>query len=264
MVIRRPWDPRAKRFVSSIPVEEVRRLKSFLAHAAGPGAWRVVIVDQADELNVNAANALLKSLEEPPARALFLLISSEPGRLLTTIRSRCRRLELQPLESDALRRAVGAACSAAGIDAPSEADWARLEPLARGSVRRALVLSGSDGLKLYERMRALVGLLPKVDWPQVHGLADELTGAGADQRFEQFFELFTDLLARLIRARATPGDATEDERMAARMIPANGLAGWAELWETVHARKSEALALNLDRKSLILEIFARMQAAARS
>ena len=75
LVLRRPWDAKAKRHTTSIPVDEVRRLKSFLAHSAGPGAWRVVIVDQADELNTNAANALLKSLEEPPPNALFLLVS---------------------------------------------------------------------------------------------------------------------------------------------------------------------------------------------
>jgi DNA polymerase III subunit delta' len=180
LVIRRPWDPKAKRFTTSIPVDEVRRLKSYLAHAASPGAWRVVIVDQADELNINAANALLKSLEEPPPRALFLLISSEPGRLLTTIRSRCRRLELQPLEGHALRQAVAATYAAAGAEGPPEPQWERLDMLAHGSVRRALVLSGSDGLKLYDKILSQIGLLPKVDWQQVHGLADELTGAGAD------------------------------------------------------------------------------------
>jgi DNA polymerase-3 subunit delta' len=167
------------------------------------------------------------------------------------------------LESDPLRRAVAAAYAAAGAEGPPATYWQRLETLAHGSVRRALVLSGSDGLKLYDKVLSQIGLLPKVDWQQVHGLADELTGAGADQRFEQFFELFSDLLARLIRVRAAGGGTAEDERMAARMIPANGLAGWAELWETVLARKSEAMALNLDRKSLVLEIFARMQAASR-
>ena len=105
LVLRRPWDPRAKRFAASILIDEVRRLRSFLGHTAGDGAWRVVIVDAADELNINAANALLKSLEEPPTRAMFLLIASEPSKLLPTIRSRCRRLDLQPLAPEDLRRA---------------------------------------------------------------------------------------------------------------------------------------------------------------
>jgi DNA polymerase-3 subunit delta' len=97
LVLRRPYDDKGKRFAASIPIDEVRRLRSFLSHSAGEDAWRVVIVDEANELNVNAANALLKSLEEPPARAVFLLVSSAPGQLLPTIRSRCRALSFQPL-----------------------------------------------------------------------------------------------------------------------------------------------------------------------
>ena len=97
LVLRRPYDTKSKRFASAIPVDEVRRLKSFLGLTSGEDAWRVVIVDTADELNLNAANALLKSLEEPPRRALFMLVASEPSGLLPTIRSRCRRLDLQPL-----------------------------------------------------------------------------------------------------------------------------------------------------------------------
>ena len=102
LVLRRPYDTRTKRFGASIPVDEVRRLKSFLGLTAGDGAWRVVIVDAADDLNINAANALLKSLEEPPKRAVFLLVSSEPSRLLPTIRSRSRRLDLAALAAGAI------------------------------------------------------------------------------------------------------------------------------------------------------------------
>ena len=90
LVIRRTYDPKTKRFSQTIPVDEVRRLRTFLALSPESQGWRVVIVDSADDLNANAANALLKSLEEPPPRTIFLLITSAPGRLLTTIRSRCR------------------------------------------------------------------------------------------------------------------------------------------------------------------------------
>ena len=168
LVIRQPWDHKGKRFLSAITVDEVRRLKSFLSHSAGADAWRVVIVDQADELNVNAANALLKSLEEPPPRALFLLVSSEPGRLLTTIRSRCRRLDLAPLEAGPLKVAAQAAMAAAEQAIPSDEEWTRLLLAAHGSVRRLLGLTQADGAKVATRLLALIGALPKVDWPQVH------------------------------------------------------------------------------------------------
>ncbi|MGE0627673.1 MAG: DNA polymerase III subunit delta' [Hyphomicrobiaceae bacterium] len=260
-VLRRPYDTRAKRLLTAITVDEVRRLKSFLSHSAG--GWRVVIVDRADDLNLNAANALLKSLEEPPARVLFVLISSQPGRLLTTIRSRCRRLDLQPLNEADLRSAATAALSASGQPLPPDADWSRLAPLAQGSVRRLLTLAGADGMKLSGRVSGLLSLLPKVDWPAVHALADDVSGPGSEQRFEQAFDLMMEAIARLIRARALGADAGPDAQLAQRVIPEHGLATWAELWETTLARKAETLALNLDRKILILETVARLQAASR-
>lgn len=263
MVIRRPWDQRNKRHLTVIPVDEVRRIKSFLAHSAGTDAWRVVIVDQADELNGPAANALLKSLEEPPPRTLFLLVSSEPGRLLTTIRSRCRRIELAALGEADLKRAASAALAAAEAPALDERPWPMLVESAQGSVRRLLALSRSEGLGIHAKLKAIVATLPRLDWTLVHALADEVTGAGAEQRFEQMFELLTDTIARLVRLRAV-GDGNADElRLAHRLIPEHGLATWAELWEAVAVKKAETATLNLDKKALILETFARMQAAAR-
>jgi DNA polymerase-3 subunit delta' len=267
LLIRRAYDTKTKRFPATIPVEEVRRLKAFLGRTFASDAWRVVIVDRADELNISAANALLKSLEEPPPRTIFLLVSSAPGRLLTTIRSRVRSLELSALDSAAIRQAATQALvasaeeSAASVPSPSE--WERLEPLAGGSVRRLLSLHATGGLALFDRVSALVAALPKVDWTAVHVLADELAGQAAEQRFELFFELLMDHLAGLIRARAGAGATNPDQALAQRLIPEGRLASWAALWERVAAGKADAAALNLDRKSLILETFIRLEAAAR-
>ncbi len=106
LLIRRSWVEKSKRYSQWIGVEEVRRLRAFLGHSAGEGGWRVVVVDRADELNQNAANALLKALEEPPPRTLFLLISSAEGRLPVTIRSRTRTLRVAALAEDDLEKAV--------------------------------------------------------------------------------------------------------------------------------------------------------------
>jgi DNA polymerase-3 subunit delta' len=264
LLIRRPYDVKNKRFLTVISVDEVRRIKSFLAHAAGPDSWRVVIVDQADELNINAANALLKSLEEPPSRVLFLLVTSEPGRLLTTIRSRCRRLELSALAEPDLRRAAQDAL--AGADDPGEIDegqWPLLAESAHGSVRRLLALSRTLGSGTQAKLKALIGSLPRLDWPALHALADEMTASGAEQRYEQMMELLTDSVARLVRTRAIGAGAPDDMRLAERLIPEHALPRWAELWETIVTKKAETAALNLDKKALILETFARMQGAAR-
>jgi DNA polymerase-3 subunit delta' len=264
LVIRRPWDDKAKRFAASIPIDEVRKLRSFLSHSAGKDTWRVVIVDEANELNVNAANALLKSLEEPPPRTVFLLVSSAPGRLLPTIRSRCRALSLQTLAGEALRAAVTQALLAAEKEAPQSADWPKLERLAEGSVGRLLGLWQAGGLELYERIAKLTASLPKVDWRLVHALSDELHPAAAQPRFELFFELLLAVLARLIRAQAA-GEGGEDERaLAQRLIGEERLASFAGLWERIGRNKAETLALNLDRKALVLETVGALAAAARN
>ena len=263
MVIRRPWDHKTKRLVGVIPVDEVRRIKSFLAHTSEAGANRVVIVDTADLLNVNAANALLKSLEEPPPRTYFLLLTATPGRLLPTIRSRCRVLDVAPLAEADLRRAVLAALAPAEAEPPGAAEWVRLVALSEGSVRRALTLWLGDGLKLDARLSSVVGGLPSIDWNAVHALADELSSAAAAERFEMFYELLLKMLARLVRAGAGMPAAEADRRLAGRLVGEGRLATWAELWETVAREKSEAHALNLDRKSLILQTFGRIGAAAR-
>jgi DNA polymerase-3 subunit delta' len=264
LVIRRPWDHKTKRHGQVIPVDEVRRIKSFLAHTSEAGAWRVVIVDSADLLNVNAANALLKSLEEPPPRTFFLLLTSAPGRLLPTIRSRCRLLDLAPLAETDLRRAVLAALAPEEHAPPDAGEWTRLVALSEGSVRRALTLWLGDGLKLDQRLESLFAGLPTVDWQAVHALADELASQAAAERFEMFFDLLLKLVARLVRAGAGLGGEAGPARLAARLVPEARLATWAELWETIAREKSETQALNLDRKSLILQTFSRIGSAARA
>lgn len=265
-VLRRPYDTKKKQLKTEIPVDDVRRLRGFLHHTADGGAWRVVIVDTADEFNLNAANALLKSLEEPPARMVFILVSNNPGQLLPTIRSRCRTLSCEPLDDASLKKAVIQAMSGAGEEAeasvPAGEDWVELARLSRGSVRRLLSLVSVGGLDLYRRMTGLMGQLPAVDWSAVHALADELAGSAAEQRFELFFDL---LLAQLAgRITAVSMGAAAAPPAAADLIAEPQLARWAELWETVVAQKAETQALNLDRKTLILDTFSRLARAART
>ena len=269
LVIRRPYSVKDKRFAANIPVDEVRKLRGYLAHTAGgtsdagAAVRRVVIVDQADELNISSANALLKSLEEPPPQTLFLLITSQPGRLLPTIRSRCRTLTLPALSAESMRAAAVQALNAAEIEAPEGADWKHLTHLSRGSVRRLLGLLSGDGLKLSERVYALVEGLPKVDWNAAHALGDELGSAAAEQKFEAFFDLLQDLTAGLARAAATGEGMPRDVELARRLIGEDGVAVWAGLWEAIGQRKSEVQGLNLDRKGLILDVIGSLQSAAQ-
>jgi DNA polymerase-3 subunit delta' len=241
----------------------VRRLRSFLAHRAAGDGWRVVIVDEANELNVSAANALLKSLEEPPARTVFLLVSSAPGQLVPTIRSRCRMLTLPPLGDRELRKAATQALTAAEAPLLGEGDWAPLMHLAGGSAGHLLGLLGAGGLELQGRIDKLLGLLPRVDWKAVHALSDELQPIAAQVRFDLFFELLLGTLARLIHTAATGEGSPETRALAGRIIGDTRLASFAALWERVAREKADTLALNLDRKSLVMETVAGLAAAAQ-
>ncbi|SDP62921.1 DNA polymerase-3 subunit delta' [Filomicrobium insigne] len=262
LVIRRVYDVKTKRFTASIPIDEVRRLRGFLSHRSA-GGWRVVIVDQADELNINAANAILKSLEEPPERTVFLLISSEPGRLPTTIRSRCRRLDLQPLGAEPLQAAVRQALASAEQREPDADQWPQLLAIGQGSVRRVLGLEGDKGLEVFRSVESLIAGLPTISWGAVHDLAESLGTPAAEQRFGLFFDLLQDYLARLIRAGATSEGSDRDLTLAQRLIKDGQLATWAALWETITRERAEALALNLDRKALILDTILRIEQTVR-
>ena len=264
LVIRRAYNTKDKRFGATIPVDEVRRLRQFLAMSTDAGAWRVVIVDSADDLNIAAANALLKSLEEPPPRTVFLVLTTEPGRLLPTIRSRCRMLALEPLGAADLRAACQQAIESEGGAGPAQADWPDLERLSGGSVRRLLNLAGNGGIALNGTITRHLSDLPNVDWGAIHTLADKLAPAAAEQQFALFTELLMGMLARLVRSAVTRQGEASELALATRLIGHSRLAQFAALWETIARETAEADALNLDRKALILDTFARLERASRA
>ena len=129
-------------------------------------------------------------------------------------------------------------------------------------MRRALQLAGSGGLELYERIESLLAALPQVDWPAVHTLADQLSLAANEQRFEAFYDLLLDLLARLVHVRATGRADAPELALAQRLIPEARLPAWAALWEGILRERADAALLNLDKQALILGTFAKLEAIA--
>jgi len=264
LLLRRSWNERTKRYSQWIGVDEVRRLRSFLGHSAGEGSWRVVIVDRADDLNQNAANALLKALEEPPQRTVFFLVATAEGQIPVTIRSRCRTLRVKPLGEDDLKQAVTAALMRDGYDIDAETLETALL-LSQGSVRRALELVTGDGIALYRDLVTAFGKLPELDGPGLHKLAERLGSPSDTERFELFFSLLLGLLERLIRtAAAGEGAIGAEGELARRLIGRNDLSPWVEAWEAIGLAKADAMSLNLDRSLLVLETFLRLQQAARA
>ena len=265
LLIRRPFDLKTKKFSASIPIDSVRRLRPFVGKTAERGAWRIVIIDTANELNISAANALLKVLEEPPRQTVFFLIASEPGRLLATIRSRCRTLSLASLEGTSFAHALTEAWqqrdeTGHGSLTPDRLE--RLSSVAQGSVRRALVLADNDGEALLQRIDALFEALPQVDWTRVRDFADELSAPGQEGRFKLALELVLQRIAALATARTTGAGRDGDLALSRRLIADHMVARWAELWERIAREQAETQALNLDRKSLIFSIFSGLVKAS--
>jgi DNA polymerase-3 subunit delta' len=264
LVLRRPWQADKKRLATAITISEARKLKRFFAHTAGAGQWRVVIIDRADELNAAAANALLKNLEEPPARCVFLLVCSAPGRLPVTIRSRCRTLGFAPLAEGEFESAVLSAYEAAGLEPPQAESVSVCMALAQGSVGRALHLLERGGNEMHARLVKLMESLPELDHEAVHKLADEISASGAQGSYELFFDLTGETLARVVGHAATgQGALGREVHLAERMNDTRALAQMAQLWETIQRAKVEADALNLDRKNLVLGTFFRLEDTAR-
>lgn len=226
-----------------ITVEQVRRTIGFFGATAGEGGWRVLIVDSLDALNAAGTNALLKVLEEPPEKALLLLVSHAPGRLLATIRSRCRRLALRPLAADDVARA---AADALDLD-PGDPDLRKAAAAADGSVARALMFMGGAALAVRERVNALLAALPAVDGQALHALGDTL-GRADDDAFTAFVDTLKDWLsARLSSERAEP----------------RRLAQVAEVWEKLHRAAREVEVFRLDRKPMIFTVFGLLAETVR-
>ncbi len=260
LVLRRPYDDKAKRLKTVLPVDEVRRTAGFFGLSAGAGGWRVAIVDAADDMNVNAANALLKVLEEPPPRSLFLLISHQPGRLLPTIRSRCRVLAMTPLSPDAIARVL----SQSDVKvSPDERD--DIAAMAEGSAGRAMSIAAGGGLALYRELSGILNALPRLNMVAVHMLADKVARRGADEAYESFCELLTDWLQRLIRCGAglAGGERASGENAAMmRLAGGASLDRWVEVWEKISQSIARAEALNTDRKLVILNAFSLLETVA--
>jgi DNA polymerase-3 subunit delta' len=261
-VVERSWtDDKKTRLRTEIPVDDVRDVGAFLSLTPAEGGWRVVIVDAVDDLNRSGANAILKVLEEPPRKALLLLVSHSPGRLLATIRSRCRRLVLKPLgDAD-----VVAALRRRRPDL-AEADAGALAQMAAGSIGKALALEAEGGLELYRDMVGLLSGLPQLDVAALHAFADKV--AKGDEAFRVASELFAWWVATAITGTARgESDAREviigEGPLRRRLISAGGLDRWVEVWEKTSHLFSRADAVNLDRKLVILNAFLALERLGR-
>jgi DNA polymerase-3 subunit delta' len=220
----------------------VRKLAEFFSKSPASAPHRVAIVDAADDLNVNAANALLKTLEEPPPNGVLLMVAHSPGRLLPTIRSRCRRLAFSALpEADVVEFLRGR------VELTEEAAI-RLARMAGGAPGKALALATADALAMDDAARALLIDLPQVDEAMALSLADKFRGGEGQAQFNLLFDRLAERVHALSLDRVGQGFGRLDR--------------WAQAWETLRRLPREVEALNLDRTDALFTALSELRQAA--
>jgi DNA polymerase-3 subunit delta' len=243
LVLERTINEKTDKLRQEIQVDDVRRSVTFFGSTPAEGGWRVAIVDAVDELNSEGANALLKILEEPPRRALLLLVSHSAGRVLPTIRSRCRLLALRPLPAGDVARAAAAAI---GQD-PKDPELTAAAAVAEGSVRRALALLDRNVLDLRNRVLALLDRLPALDPRALHALGDRLYGTDP-ATLAGFVDTVNGWLAA--RLACGPQEGAVLDRIAG-------------IWEKFNQTARDVETFNLERKPLVFNVFGWLAQASR-
>lgn len=239
--IERMVNEKTKRMQTQIPVEKVREINGFMSLTPAEGGWRVVVVDGAEELNAASANALLKILEEPPPRAILLLVCSAPGRLLPTIRSRCRRLRLSPLNDADMNTLMTRYLPQLGAD-----ERGRLVTLAEGSPGRAIMLAEDEGLKIAMLVDKLLSEVPAVPVSRGYDIADFL--GRSDTGFSTFMDLVRAGIASAVRD-SVRGKA-DPEQM--RFIALRSADAWGEVWSGLTKLQDETERFALDKRQAIV------------
>ncbi|MBO0733260.1 MAG: DNA polymerase III subunit delta' [Methylocapsa sp.] len=252
VLLRREWDPEKKRHTTQIPVDAVRRAISLFQRAAGCGGYRICIVDSADDLNSASANALLKLVEEPPPRSLFLFAAHRPGRMIPTLRSRCRKIQLHPLGAADIEKVL----SSLGSHYSSSDGKRREAAIARaqGSIHRALRLLGDEQISLDRSLMQLLDGLPRIDWGTAHALAERIAAHNNGKDYEAALAATEEWLDAKIHlgARESRGDCS------------GRLVRYAEVWEKLTEAAREADIFNLDKRPLVLSLIADLASAVRA
>jgi DNA polymerase III subunit delta' len=234
----------------SVSVEEIRKVPQFLRMTASDGGWRVVIIDDADTMNRNAQNALLKILEEPPPRAVLILIAHRLGALIPTIRSRAHVVNFQPLQTETITELLALQGHRLGVR-----ETEALSRMAGGSVGKALASIEQGGLDTLSRILTAFENYPSWNWVELHNLANDLGRAGGENAYHTYTETMQWLFAQLAAAKAR-GQALETE-----MAPLNdfwrnsSLDRLLKICENLQSHFSKADAANLDKRQAVLSAF---------
>jgi len=239
----------------AIPVDTIREVQQFVHLTAAESAWRVVIIDPADAMNTNAANALLKILEEPPKGCMIFLISHMPARLLPTIRSRCRVMNLQPLSREDFDAIL------ALMDQPvAEEDKPLLYQLSGASPGVAIQLHEAEGVALYRQLLSILRPFPNLKTHAIMQFAEKAVSKQHPGRWSAMEKILHYLVHQLVTIRSGVGAMDqEDAAVLQTLAQSQPLDYWLELWENTGQHCRDVAVWNLDPKQTVLDILHRME-----
>jgi DNA polymerase-3 subunit delta' len=235
--IERELNEKTKKLKTAIAVEQTRAISGFMHLTAAEGGWRVVVIDGADDMNANAANALLKILEEPSRRGILLLTADAPGRLLPTIRSRCRRLQLNPLDDASMDRALQYL-----LPDMAAGERQALGRVAEGAPGQAVLLAGEGALALSALVDQVLAEAPRLSVLRMHDVADRATKT--ETGFSTFMTLLQSGLGKAVRGAAARGDGNWGG--------GRPLAEWGEVWHGLGRLLNETERFNLDKRTAVI------------
>lgn len=253
LAIERAYDESKGRYKDSVDVESVRKVAPFLRLTASDGLWRVVIIDDADTMNRNAQNAILKILEEPPAHVLLILIVHRSGAIIPTIRSRAQVLHFSTLSQNMLREALdknGLQLSALQMDF--------LNLYADGSLGRALQAAEQGVFEVYESILNIWQSWPAWNKLDIHALADDLGSRGRDEAYTLFARLMEWIVATFAGMKARGQTLSEPLAQApalAAFMAQSSLEELLQICENLRSHFARADAANLDKKQAVIGAF---------
>ncbi|RCL02659.1 MAG: DNA polymerase III subunit gamma/tau [Candidatus Tokpelaia sp. JSC188] len=237
LYISRGYDVKTQKFRTSITIGDIQRIAGFLQKTQFDNNSRIVIIDSVDDMNHNAANALLKTLEEPPTKTQFVLVSHNPSRLLPTIRSRCQMVIFKPLKSIEVYRALSYIAAPIGFD-PAKPLAEILIKRSEGSIRKAVLILISDGLEIASIIDDIlsISIFPVSD---IHHLASIINGRNSERQFHFFLDYLANIIAKGARKNAFIGNLAKAEQ-------------FAQFWQIMQQDIAESLNYNLNKKQLII------------
>ncbi|WP_375651954.1 MULTISPECIES: DNA polymerase III subunit delta' [unclassified Bartonella] len=238
LYISRRFDVKTQKFKTGILVDDIRDIMHFLSRTSQDNGWRIVIIDSADDMNRNAANAILKILEEPPTKTLFVIIAHSSGKLLPTIHSRCQKISFRPLNNDEMKKVITHIF--ANQDLPDEKTIETIIKKSEGSPRKAALLICHGGLEIIKTIDALLEK-PVCNATIVHTLAQTFSSVSSTFQFQQFCDEILNKIQKKAIILVEKGDLFLSKK-------------YAEKWQEIHQEIEEVQLFNLDKKQFVINL----------